>query len=208
MIPAETGYRHVREAFAETGVSRISEEKNAGKRLLLIPYSVDSRTDTLFITINSGLLVCTTSRKLVMNALAPNAADTDIRNAPGFSKILVSSGKNHDKLFVVFENLGKTAERILPEEKSSLAGRILKLGGSAGGDIFIREDGLSISGYIDSSGGSERLSKGRLNQLHFRLTGYSCLLHQCLRHGAGSAYIWRFRRKPVNLPAGWTHSWR
>lgn len=161
VIPAETGYRHVREAFAETGVSRISEEKNAGKRLLLIPYSVDSRTDTLFITINSGLLVCTTSRKLVLNALAPNAADTDIRNAPGFSKILVSSGKNHDKLFVVFENLGNTAERILPEEKSSLAGRILKLGGSAGGDIFIREDGLSISGYIESSGGSERLSRLR-----------------------------------------------
>ena len=61
VIPAETGYRHIREAFAETGVSRISEEKNAGKRLLLIPYSVDSRTDTLFITINSGLLVCTLS---------------------------------------------------------------------------------------------------------------------------------------------------
>lgn len=161
VIPAETGYRHIREALAESGISRISEEKKAGKRLLLIPYSVDSRTDTLFVTINSGLLVCTTSRKLALNALAPNAADTDIRNAPGFSKILVSSGKNHDKLFVVFGNLGKTAERILPEEKSSLAGRILKLGGSAGGDIFIREDGLSISGYIESSGDSERLSRLR-----------------------------------------------
>jgi hypothetical protein len=161
VIPAETGYRHLREAFEEAGITRITEEKTAGKRLSLIPFNVNGRTDTLFVTINSGLLVCTTSRSLATRTLTQNAAGTDIRSAPGFSRILISSGKNLDKIFVVFGNLGETLEKILPEEKSSLAARILKLGGSAGGDIFIKEDGLTISGYIESSGESERLSQFR-----------------------------------------------
>lgn len=161
VIPAETGYRHLRDAFSEAGISRITEEKSSGKRLSLIPYNVDGRTDTLFVTINSGLLVCTTSRTLAERTMTQNTAGSDIRKAPGFSRILVSSGKNQDKLFIVFRNIGKTAERILPEEKSSLAARILKLGGSAGGDIFIKGDGLTISGYIEGGDEVERLSRLR-----------------------------------------------
>lgn len=101
MIPAETSYRHLREAIGEAGISQISEEKNAGKRLTLVPFRIDDRTDTLFVTLNSGLLVCTTSRRLITGALSPDAAEADIRNAPGFSKILVSSGRNEDKVFIV-----------------------------------------------------------------------------------------------------------
>jgi len=161
VIPAETGYRHLREALEEAGITRITEEKTAGKKISLIPYHAGERTDTLFVAMNSGLLLCTTSRRLALRTITPGAAEKDIRNAPGFSRILVASGKNQDKLFVVFGNLGKTSEKILPEEKSSLAGRILKMGGSAGGDVFIREDGLTISGYIEGNGGSERLSRFR-----------------------------------------------
>ena len=158
VIPAETSYRHLRGAIEEAGISQITEEKNAGKRLTLVPFRIDDRTDTLFVTLNSGLLVCTTSRPLVTRALSPDDA-TDIRNVPGFSKILLSSGKNEDKVFIVPGNLAKTVEKIFPEEKSSLAARILKLAGSAGGDIFIKEDGLTISGYIEGSNDSDRLTR-------------------------------------------------
>lgn len=161
VIPAETGYRHLREAIEEAGIDQIIEEKNAGKRLTLLPYRFDSRTDTLFVTLNSGLLVCTSSRQLVARALSPDETGTDIRNAPGFSRILVSSGKNEDKIFIVPGNLSKTAERIFPVEKSSLAARFSKLGGSAGGDIFIKEEGLTLSGYIEGGNDSDRLSRFR-----------------------------------------------
>ena len=82
---------------------------------------------------------------------------TDIRNAAGFSRILLSSGKNEDKIFVVFGNLKNTAGKIFAQGGLSPADKIAKLGGSAGGDIFIDEGGVSISGYSESSEPSELL---------------------------------------------------
>ena len=52
VIPAETGYRHLREAIEEAGISQIAEEKKAGKKLTLVPFRIDGRTDTLFVTLN------------------------------------------------------------------------------------------------------------------------------------------------------------
>jgi hypothetical protein len=156
-IPAETGYRQLREALQATGIKEILERKIAGKNIIGLPYSVNEKKDTVFVMINSGLLICSTSYNLILKSVIQSIPGTDIRNAAGFSRILLSAGKNEDKLFVVFGNLKNTARRIFAEGKSSPADKITKLGGSAGGDIFIAEDGISISGYSESSEPSEIL---------------------------------------------------
>jgi len=158
-IPAETGYRQLREALQASGIKEILDQKTSGKRIIGLPFAVIGQTDTVFVMINSGLLICSTSEKLIKKAVFQNIPGTDIRNTAGFSRILLSSGKNEDKIFVVFGNLRNTARRIFAKGGSSPADKITKLGGSAGGDIFINEEGVSISGYSESSEPSDLLFK-------------------------------------------------
>ncbi len=156
-IPAETGYRQLKEALQASGIREMLEQKTAGKRIIGLPFLMETQRDTVFVMINSGLLICSTSAELIKESVFQDVPGTDIRNAAGFSRILLSSGKNEDKIFVVFGNLKKTAGKIFAKGGLSPADKIAKLGGSAGGDIFIDEGGVSISGYSESSEPSELL---------------------------------------------------
>jgi len=156
-IPAETGYRQLKEALQASGIREMLEQKTAGKRIIGLPFFMETQKDTVFVMINSGLLICSTSAVLIKESVFQDVPGTDIRNAAGFSRILLSSGKNEDKIFVVFGNLKKTAGKIFAKGGLSPADKIAKLGGSAGGDIFIDEGGVSISGYSESSEPSELL---------------------------------------------------
>jgi hypothetical protein len=156
-IAADISFRQLRDAFMTSGINKIYEQKTGGRKIIIIPFTVNDRIDTVFAAINSGLVICSTSSNLIKKALLQGAAETDIRNVPGFSRILLSTGKNEDKLFIVFGNLKYIAKRIFSQSGSSLAEKFTKLGGSAGGDIFIDENGLSISGYSESTDSSELL---------------------------------------------------
>jgi hypothetical protein len=156
-VPAEISLRQVREALLASAINGITEQKINGKRVLGLPYSVDNTMDTVFITANSGLLICSTSRELIKRAFNQTTPETDIRNAPGFSRILLSASKKEDKLFIIFSNLAKAIGPIFKSGDLSLANKIAKLGGSAGGDIFINDDGVSLSGYTESIDPSEIL---------------------------------------------------
>jgi hypothetical protein len=158
-IPAEISFRQVREALLASGIIGINENRINGKRILGLPYSTDNKRDTVFITTNSGLLICSSSRDLMKRAFNQNAPETDIRNAPGFSRVLLSAGKKEDRLFIIFGNLAKAVGPIFKSGGSSISGKIAKLGGSAGGDIFINDDGVSLSGYTESTDPSEILYK-------------------------------------------------
>lgn len=92
-IPAETGYRQLREALQASGIREIVEQKTAGKRIIGLPFRVNGQNDTVFVMINSGLLICSTSDKLIKKSVFQNIPGTDIRNTTGFSRILLSSGK-------------------------------------------------------------------------------------------------------------------
>lgn len=156
-VPADISYRQLKDAFLTSGINKISEQKNGSKRIFEVPYTVNNRSDTVFITISSGLIICSTSKDLVKKAVLQNAPSTDIRNIPGFSRILLSTGNKEDKLFIVFGNLKKTAARIFANTGSSVAGKFAKLAVCAGGDIFIDENGISLSGYSESTDSAEYL---------------------------------------------------
>ena len=167
-VPAEMRFSQLKEALLESGINGIFEQKIAGRRLIGLPYTMNERKDTLFVSLNSGLMICSTSFKMVMDAVFQNSEE-DIRNQPGFSRIMLSAGENEDKIFIVFSNLRNTLRRILAPDKSILADRISKLGGSAGGDIFIKEDGVVISGYSESSDPSEFLFRHKsVHPVEFR----------------------------------------
>ena len=75
--------------------------------------TVNSLKDTAYISLISGLMVCSSSEELIEEALVQMGKGNDVRNLPGFSRVLLASGKNEDKIFVVFANLHKFIKSVL-----------------------------------------------------------------------------------------------
>ena len=76
----------------------------------------------------------------------------------------MASGKNEDKIFIVFSNLSRILRKYLSPGKQDLADQIANLAGTAGGDIYINENGLVLSGYTESTDSSEYLYKYKFIQ--------------------------------------------
>jgi len=156
-VPAETRERHLKEILSSAGIKKMTETKVNGNSIIKIPYSISSNQDTLYISLISGLLLCSSTADLIIKSGMQIDKDTDVRSNPGFSRVLLASGKNEDKIFVVFSNLSGLIESVLSEHGSELAGKIIRLAGTAGGDIYINEEGLVLSGYTESTDSTELL---------------------------------------------------
>jgi hypothetical protein len=163
-VPAEMSFRQLKEAIQMSGIKEIDEQRINGKKTLILPFNLNNRKDTVFISIISGLMVSSTSRELVKKAQLQINIGTDIRSIRGFSRILLTSGKNEDKIFVVFNNLSKVVRSFLGAGALGMEGKITKLAGSAGGDIYFNDGGLTLSGYTESSDSSEFLYRYKFIQ--------------------------------------------
>jgi hypothetical protein len=158
-IPGEIRYRQFKEILRTSGIREMIESKLSGNTLLKIPFSVNSRIDTAYISVISGLLLFSSSEEIIEAARIQTGRENDIRSLPGFSRVLLSSGKNEDKIFVVFTNLYRFFKSVMGKEGEWLAEKISNLAGTAEGDIYINEEGLILSGYTESSDASEPLYK-------------------------------------------------
>ncbi|HUX57739.1 MAG TPA: hypothetical protein VMV77_12250 [Bacteroidales bacterium] len=156
-VPGEIGYRQIKDILRSSGIKELIESKLNGYSLLKLPYSIGNLTDTAYISLRSGLIVCSSSKQFFEKAIDQIDRENDVRNLPGFSRVLLASGKNKDKIFVIFSNLIKPFKSILGNDFAGLADKIAKLAGTAGGDIYINEDGLVLSGYTESADSSEYL---------------------------------------------------
>jgi hypothetical protein len=156
-IPVEIRYRQIKDMLRSSGVKELIESKLNGNPVLRIPYTFDSVKDTAYISLLTGLMVCSGAEELIEGARVQMDSETDIRDLPGFSRVLLASGKNEDKIFLVFSNLSPLLKSVLGKEKIGLAEKIAKLAGTAGGDIYINEDGIVLSGYTESTDSTEFL---------------------------------------------------
>jgi len=158
-IPGEIRYRQIIELLRSGGVSDILESKINGSSVLVLPYSLNNKKDTSYIAIMSGLLVASTSELLIEKARSQVSTGKDVRNLPGFARVLQASGKNVDKIFVNFANLPGIFKSVSGSAGQDLAKKISKLAGTAEGDIYINEEGLVLSGYTESVDSAEILYK-------------------------------------------------
>ena len=158
-IPSETRPKHLKEILQSSGIKQIIETKSAGNYILKIPFAINNIRDTAYISIVSGLLLCSNSEYMIEEALSQTKKNTDVRDLKGFSRVYLASGKNEDKIFVVFANLGKIFDSFLIKDAAEVAGHISQLAVTAGGDIFLSEDGVVLSGYTESIDTSEILYK-------------------------------------------------
>jgi hypothetical protein len=156
-IPGEIRYRNIKEMLRSFGIKNMIESKTEGHSLIALPYKLNNLSDTAFIALNSGLIICSSSGKLIKDALAQMEQPTDIRKVPGFSRVLLASGKNEDKIFVVFTNLAKILKSVIGTGNMKISEKIARLAGTASGDIYINDDGIVLSGYTESTDSTEFL---------------------------------------------------
>jgi hypothetical protein len=161
-VPGDLRARHIKEMLSSTGIKDVAETKINGNSVIEIPFITNGRKDTAFVSLISGLVVCTNSKELVKRAGIQAANGDDVRNVPGFSRVLLASGKNADKIFVVFSNLPELLRPVLGGGTKELSDNIARLAGTAGGDIYISEDGLVLSGYTECPDSTELLYKYKL----------------------------------------------
>jgi hypothetical protein len=183
-VPGEIKVRHIEDMLSSSGIRTITEKKLKGNPFIAIPYITLSRKDTAYITLISGLMVCSSSKKLVEAACIQTDRGNDIRNVPGFSRVLLASGKNVDKIFVVFPNLPDLLKPLLTAGMQKFSAKIAKLAGTAGEDIYISEEGLVLSGYTESLDSSELLFRYKLlspRELHtYKILPSSTVLFETL----------------------------
>jgi hypothetical protein len=154
-VPGETKLRHIKEILRSSGISGADEFDIDDYRVMEIPFKADSKNDTVYLSVLSGLLLCSNDRGIMKEALEQSLQENDVRSLPGFSRVLTASGKNEDKIFVVFDNLSPLISKIFKGKDKKTSGIISKIASVASGDIYINEDGLALSGYTetrDSSG--------------------------------------------------------
>ncbi|MDQ1332681.1 MAG: hypothetical protein QG576_716 [Bacteroidota bacterium] len=158
-VSSDMKTRQLKEILRLSGIKTINEKNMHGNNVLELPYMLNNRKDTVYLSVISGLLVCTSSKDVLTEAMLQTSRDNDIRNMPGFSRILKASGKNEDKVFVVFSNLQGLFRKAFRKEYTSIALKLGKIADCAGGDIYINDNGLVLSGYTESLDPSETFYK-------------------------------------------------
>jgi hypothetical protein len=151
--------RHINELLKVTGVQKSFAGKDDLSGVLKVPFRIDEQTDTVYIRLMSGLILCSTSADLMTGAAGTISSGMDIRSLKGFSRVFMASGKKEDKIFVVFRNLGPILQSIYKEDGKYIADKITKLADVAAGDIYISESGLILNGYTESLERGQILSR-------------------------------------------------
>lgn len=158
-VPGTVRKRHVKELLFTAGAKEVIESRAGASTVLKIPYTVNNLNDTVFVTLLSGLLLCSTSGELIREALGTAGSGIDVRSLDGFSRVFLASGKKEDKVFVVFSNLAKMIDPLFLNKDNGIPGKIAKLAAVAEGDIYISEEGVVFSGYTESLGSDEILNR-------------------------------------------------
>jgi hypothetical protein len=163
-VTGELRGRHIKEMLRNSGVKSIIDSRLNNYPVFKIPYTINSQKDTVYLSLIPGLLLCSNAGDLLNEAVNQLGQQNDVRMLPGFSRVLIASGKNEDKLFVVFENLAPLFSNIMAGEGKKLIPKISKLAGTASGDVYINEDGLALSGYTETKDSLDLLYRYKFAQ--------------------------------------------
>jgi hypothetical protein len=163
-VSGDLRFRNIKDVLHSSGVKEVIETKSGGTSILNIPYELNNSKDTVFISLVSGLIVCSGSKELTEDAVIQVTRGEDIRKMPGFARVHMTSGKNEDKIFVVFANLRDLLKKIVSADKQDLAVKVTRLAGTLGGDIYINETGVVLSGYTESPDSTEYLHRYKFLQ--------------------------------------------
>jgi hypothetical protein len=160
-VTPEMRQRHVRETLTSIGAKSINESEYQGVDVFEVPLNRNGEDIAVYVGLRQGILLSTTSRVLLENAVRQLDEDNNIKSEGSFSRVFLSAGRNEDRLFVIFRNLPRLLSTLTAGKGNQLALASGRLAGTAEGDLLIRENGLIVSGYIETDDSSQSLHRYR-----------------------------------------------
>ncbi len=161
VLPSDLHFRQIRDGLSSAGIDGALNVRSGKINMLGIPFRDNNGADTLYLSVSSGLLFAGLTSEMIVSSQERLSDPADIRNAPGFQRVQQASGKNENKIFIVFDNLKRVAENIFAGGNNNLTAAVTKIAASAGGDFIINEKGFVFSGYSESSDNDEILNRFR-----------------------------------------------
>jgi len=159
----DAGIRQVKESLLKAGVSGVTEAGKGKLRYIKFPCSGKTGADSLCAAIKSGLLLISSSEEIIAASDAMTPGGNDVRDLPGFSGVFKASGRNEDKLYIVFSNLPTAIKPLLNTEMLSVSEKIGIIAAVLGADIHVDNSGLMLAGYtsvVDSTSSLFRFTRG------------------------------------------------
>lgn len=156
-IPTDIKSGRIEDLLKGAAITGIGENGPRRSMILSIPFRTATGTDTAWISCRQGILLCSTSFPLVKRAISMISSESDIRNNPGFSRLLMASGKQSDRFFVLFGNMKNLLSGYFSPDWKPIGPKVSNLADCAEGDIFISENSLALSGYTETSNPSQIL---------------------------------------------------
>lgn len=132
-----------------------------------VEYPINNVVDSVFMAIQSGLVMVSSSAELINNALtaATSAGIYDIRNNASFSRLFNISTTNEDHLYLVYSNLPSILKPLFNEEWQQLASKAGSAAAISGFDIFLDNNSLFLNGYTDGNDNVAAISEVPLHRL-------------------------------------------
>jgi hypothetical protein len=158
-IPSDIKARQIREMLRSSGIQSINDKPFHRNTLFVMPYTIGDQKDTVWVSGAPGLILCSSSESVIKRAIMQTGNEKDIRSNPGFTRVLQASGKNEDRIFVVFGNLKRLLQPFFNNESGFIAEQIRKLAECAEGDVYFNENGIVLSGYTEATNAGEYLFK-------------------------------------------------
>jgi hypothetical protein len=158
-IPGDIRSRQLKETLRAAGMTSTGEKPFRSNVLFSLPFANGNRKDTAWVSEVPGLLLCSSSEALIESAILQAGSENDIRNTPGFARVLQASGKNADRIFLLFGNLKSSLKPLFTNMSGFLAEKISKLAGCAEGDIYFNGNDIVLTGYTEATGPGEYLYK-------------------------------------------------
>ena len=119
---------------------------------------------SLFISIVRGVIIISPSHILVEAGIRQVEQEMDIRDLPGFREVSAAAGKNENKLYLLFDNVGKFISLLSGKTDEGIASYIPDLASCMEADLYIKRSGFVFSGYIETRDSSQILYNYRFQE--------------------------------------------
>lgn len=171
-LPPDAGFREVESLLRSKDELVVTRLKGTGRKMKIWPAR-GSLKDTVYLAWSPGLIICSPSEDLIAMAEDAAAGGMNIRQAKGMDRLIATAGKEGDRIYVIFSNMGRLSEIITGKTDNDLKKFIQEMSGSACFDIFINEQGYVLGGYAHTGDSSRIMPGGRADsEVSFSTYGY------------------------------------
>ncbi|MBN1388745.1 MAG: hypothetical protein JW965_09880 [Bacteroidales bacterium] len=161
--PPEIRDKHIRSLLGDVPGYRYTVKEYQGSNVYEL-VRASTGESSLFISMVEGVIIISPSHILVEAGIRQVEQEMDIRDLPGFRKVSAAAGKNENKVYLLFNNMAKFISLLTGKTDEGIASYIPELASCLEADLYIKNSGLVLSGYIETRDSSQVLYNYRFQE--------------------------------------------